>query len=284
MWAELSVDAPRRRLDRLSTLLFSLGAAGLQEDWRAGETPAPRQPWDDGPEPEPTVRLIVRAWFENPQQERIASAVTRDLGLDAGPVRWSPVPDTDWEAQFRASFPVLEISPRITIAPPWDPRPGAIIVEPGQGFGTGQHPTTRAALTAIDELAAPGGSCLDVGSGSGILAIAAARLGMIARGIDVDPVAVVDADGNAARNDVQVAFSTTPIPDAEPADLVVANLHAELLVRFAADLVRLTGRDLVLAGILADREATVTAVFGGLALVGRAVDGEWVCLRYRRVG
>lgn len=282
MWAELSVDAPRRRLDRLSTLLFGLGAAGLQEDWRPGETPAPRQPWDDGPDPEPTARLIVRAWFEDPDQETIATAVTRDLGLEAGPMRWAPVPDTDWEAQFRASFPVLEISPRVTIAPPWDPRPGAIIVEPGQGFGTGHHPTTRAALIAIDDLAEAGRTCLDVGSGSGILAIVAAKLGMIARGVDVDPVAVVDADGNAARNDVTVAFSTTPIPDAEPADLVVANLHAELLVRYAADLVRLTGTRAVLAGILADREATVTAAFAGLTLERRDVDGEWVCLRYRR--
>ena len=93
---------------------------------------------------------------------------------------------------------------------------------------------------------------------------------------------MTDAAANAARNGVDVPFSTTPVDDAAPADLVVANLHAELLTGLSAGLLRATRRWLVMAGILADREARVIAAYqGALDLVHREVDGEWVSLRWK---
>ncbi len=282
MWWEVAVDVARRRFDRVSGALFGAGASGVQEEHRPGEAPAPRQPWDTGPAPKATERVIVKAWFEDPDRERITATVAALAGLDAGPTRWSPVPEVDYEQSWKANFPVLEVSPRITVAPPWDARPGAVIIEPGQGFGTGHHPTTRMALRAIDALARPGATCLDVGCGSGVLAIAAARLGLTASGFDVETTAISDAIKNAERNGVAVSFRADTIDHAAPADLVVANLHAELIVMLAADLLRVTTADLVLAGILADREGLVTTALSELVLVERYVDGEWVGLHYRR--
>lgn len=284
MWWELSVDVSRKRLDRVSAWMFEQGAAGVQEEHRPGEAPPPRQPWDRGPEAPPTARLILKGWFEDPDREAVTARIAREAGLDAGPIRWSVVPEEDWERSWRAHFPVVEVSPRIVLAPPWDPRPGALILEPGQGFGTGQHPTTRAALRAIDDLARPGGTCLDVGCGSGVLAIAAARLGMAASGNDVEDSAVAEAAKNAERNGVVATFTTAPLASLPPADLVVANLHAELIVALAADLRRVTRSWLVLAGVLADREAQLDGCFPGWTVAHREVDGEWVSLRLRPPG
>ena len=282
MWWEVAIDVARRRFDRVSDALFGAGAAGVQEEHRPGEAPPPRQPWDQGPLAKATERVLVKAWFEDPDRERVTAQLGSSGGLDAGPLRWSAVAEVDWEESWKANFPVLEISPRITIAPPWDPRPGAVIIEPGQGFGTGHHPTTRMALRSIDALAQPGATCLDVGCGSGVLAIAAARLGMVASGFDVEEPAIGDAIKNAARNGVAVAFRADTIDHATPADLVVANLHAELIVALARDLVRVTSADLVLAGVLADRETLVTDALRELVLVERFVDDEWVGLHYRK--
>jgi ribosomal protein L11 methyltransferase len=285
-WHELTVDLPRGLVDRASGVLFSLGAAGLQEDWLPGEAPPPRQPWDRGPAAPLPALQRVRTWFEDPDRDAINARLVAALP-EARPA-WSAVAEQDWEESWKQHFPVLEVSPRLVVAPPWEASPGALIVEPGQGFGTGHHPTTRAVLRAVDALA-PGGArdqglttALDVGCGSGILAIAAARLGLTAAGMDIDPVAVDDARRNAERNGVDVEFSTTPVERCAPADLVLGNLHAELAAHLAPGLLQVTRRWLVLAGILADREGLVREAFVSLELVEREADGEWLCLWYRR--
>jgi len=270
---------PRGDLDVVSGRLFALGAAGLQEDHLPGETPPPRQPWDQGPLPAATPRIVLRAWFENPDTQSIDAHLT-DIRADLG---WSAVPDTDWEVAWRAGFTPIHVSERLVIAPPWDAPEGALIISPGQGFGTGSHPTTLQMLRAIDALAPGLRSALDIGCGSGILALAAASMGLDARGIDIEEAAVADAVANAHRNRLSASFTTTPISEVEePADLLLANLHAELIQQYASDLVRLTGTWLILAGILESREAMVLAAMKPhLELQSRDQDGEWVSLRYR---
>lgn len=280
-WVALELPGlPRTQLKAVSERLFALGASGLQEDDLPGQAPPPRQPWDKGPRPKPPPALLLRAWFEEPDRPAIEAALA-DLGL---PLRWEDVEEVDWEARWRESFKPLRISDRLTVAPPWDAPAGAVLIEPGQGFGSGEHPTTQQALHALDALADGCETALDVGSGSGILALAAAHLGLQVRGVDVEESAVRDAQANAARNGLEVPFSTTPVARlTDPADLVLANLHAELIVALAADLVRLTGRWLVLAGILEDRERLVRERLDPeLTLAHREQDGEWVSLRYRR--
>lgn len=272
------VGVPRRRLDELSGRLFALGATGLQEDWMEGQAPPPRQPWDPpGPDPEPDP-LVVSAWFEDPDRAAIDAVVAR-----YGSVAWEEVEDVDWEAQSRAGFPPLEVAPGFWLAPPWDAPPGALVIDPGRGFGTGHHPSTRTALRLLLRAPIqPGGTALDVGCGSGVLALAAERLGLRAIGIDVEEPAVRDAEANARLNGLIAQFSTTPLARVPGAfDVVLANLHAELVVALAAELIARTGGALIVAGVLADREPLVHAALGPrLRPVDREVEDEWVAIRW----
>jgi ribosomal protein L11 methyltransferase len=290
MTAELRLPAlARRRVERVSALLFELGALGLQEAWLPGEAPEPLQPWDEGPPPPEPERVVLIAWFDEssaPGPDR--AAIERRLRPLTGPVvpEWGSAPEVDWEQSWKDSFPPIVVSERLTVAAPWNAPPGALIVEPGQGFGTGHHLTTLQALRALDALTPESHdlqTAIDVGCGSGILAIVAAARGMRVIGVDVEEAAIREAAENAARNGLTGHFSTEPVSAlAEPADLVLANLHAELVRALAADLVRLTGRWLVVAGILQDREAIVHEALSGLLLAQRAAEEGWVSLVYRR--
>ena len=284
-WVELQlVGVPRKGVRALSQRLFRLGTAGVQEDFLPGEAPPPRQPWDTGPPPPLPPRVLLRAWFEDPDR----AALDAELADVAAERQWHVVDEVDWENAWRARFAPIQVTDTIVIAPPWDAPPGALIIEPGQGFGTGQHPTTRQILTLLEPLArSPSmGSALDIGCGSGVLAIAAARLGLRVHGVDVEPEAVADARRNAERNEPLAApatFDTTPVQDLHnPVDIVLANLHAELLVSLSEHLLRVCGTHLLAAGILDDREGSVREALGELEVVERIVDGRWVALHLRR--
>lgn len=283
-WSELRVELPAAVAEPAQDILMDLGASGTQEDYPPGETPVPRQPWDEGPPPPPPARLLVKAWFEDPDREALVAAVRARLGRLRYGVQfeWADVEERDWDEAWKAGFPPIHVSDRLVIAPPWDPLPNAVLVEPGQGFGTGQHETTRQALRLLDRHADGHETALDVGCGSGVLALAAWRLGLSASGLDNDPVAVDDARANAARNGAPVEFRVGTASDGAPADLVLANLFAEVLVAERDALLLLTKRTLILAGILADREARVRAAYDAEAtLLDRDQDGEWVALVYR---
>lgn len=276
-WLEL-VTAPvrRERLESLSERLFALGAAGVQEDLPPGVTAVIHQPWDDGPPPEPSAEIVLKAWFEDPNADALRAALP---GLS---FTLADLEERDWAESWKENFPPLEISPRLRVSPPWAAQPGDVIIEPGQGFGTGQHPTTLGALRAVDRLAEECETALDIGCGSGVLALAAARFGCRVGGIDIDGPSIDEAIANAERNGVVANFSTDPIRKlTEPADLVLANLFAEVLVELAPHLQRLTRKHLVLAGILAEREHKVRDAFDPrMRLATRETDGEWVLLIY----
>lgn len=284
-WVELRLPIDREALEAASLALFEHGCAGLQED--EVEPRAPRQVWETGPEPPPPTRLLLRAWFQDPDRAAIEAALRVALNA-APPLDWTATPEVPWEDAWREGLEPLVVREgehELVIAPPWAPVPGALLIEPGQGFGTGEHPSTRAALRALLLLQREAADVLDVGAGSGILSLAAVRLGLRARGVDVEPEAVAEARRNAARNALQAEFSLTPLEQVrEPADLVLANLHAELLVHLAPELRRVARRHLVLAGILRDRETKVRAAFEGWGeLRWRAEDGaRWVALVYSR--
>ncbi len=285
-WRQLSVVVSRTRAELVCASLHAQGASGTQEDWIAGEAPPPRQPWDDGPAAPLPERALVHAWFEDADEAAVASGLARLLAVDtlAGPIEWEDVVEVDYEAQYRDSIKPLVISERLVICPPWDIRPGCLIIEPGQGFGTGDHPTTELALRVLNDAVKPGVRVLDVGAGSGILALAAVLLGGTAYGIDVDPDAVADAHRNAEKNALEVPFDTTRVEDVPGVwDIVVANVHAEILVTMAPALLARTGHLLVLGGILADREHLVREVFDDvLTLVKRDTLEDWVGLTYRK--
>jgi len=275
---ELQVLVPRREVETVSGVLFEQGAIGLQEDYLPGEAPVPRQPWDTGPLPPLPEQVLVRAWWEAQSRPDCAEAVHAALaGVEgAGLPRWVSVVDDGWAEGWRAQCKRVEVTETLAVAPPWAAEAGDLLIEPGMAFGTGEHPTTLSCLRAVDELAQAGLRCLDVGTGSGVLAIAAAQRGMEAWGIDIDPESIRAALGNAALNGVEIRADQTPLANVEGRyDLVVANLFAEVLVALSDDLKRVCGGHLAVAGVLSDRADGVVAALSPMKLHRRDDDGEW---------
>ncbi len=285
-WQLLRVTVPHAQVERFQTLLRDLGTIGVQEQPAGDEDWQVSQPWDEAPARPHRPELIeLLAYFDRDDDEDArASAVEHAASFVPGAtVQVGSMSEGDWEERWRSSFMPLEIAPGVVIAPPWEPRPGALIIEPGAAFGTGQHPTTLACLRAVARYAHPGQSLLDVGCGTGVLALLGAKLGMVAHGVDCDPLAVQASLANGRRNDLGCGFDTRSVRSLPGRyDLVVANIYAEELVRMAGDLRRLVGHRLVLAGILADRAHTVERAMSPLAPARKARDGDWVALEYLR--
>lgn len=280
-WMELRVIIPRTRMSALSDLAFALGATGVEEAEAPGSRRQYRQPWDTEDPPLPMF-CCFKTWFS----EEEAPAAAKALGeLASAEVELLEVREEDWEDSWKQHHHRIAISERLRVAPPWEAVPGDLVIPPGNAFGTGDHPTTLACLGAIDRLADQCHSCLDVGCGSGVLALAAASLGLKAQGIDIEPEAVKSAQENAHLNGLQAHFSGQGLETVQGNfDLVVCNLYAEVLVMLAPELLRLTQRHLVLAGILAEKaDRVIEALSPPLAVVERIQDGEWVSLHLERL-
>jgi ribosomal protein L11 methyltransferase len=211
------------------------------------------------------------------------------------------VPDEDWAARSQASLRAVRVG-RIVVAPPWDV-PGAgspsatasgrtpivIVIQPSLGFGTGHHATTRLCLAALQQYDVKGTTVIDVGTGSGVLAVAAFRLGasrVIA--IDNDADAAEAARENAARNDAAVDIRVGDVRALTLSrfDLVLANLTGALLVQSSARLQELiTGRgSMILSGFMASEEASVVAAYPRLRVVDRGQEDEWVSVTLQAEG
>lgn len=277
-WHALAVELPRPGVRPVTAALLALGATGLQEDVPEGVQVKYRQPWDRGPSPRAPRRVLLRAWFdERPDDDAVSGA----LGAWGSDPVWTVQAEQDWAEDWKQHFQPIRISDRLTVAAPWHNVPGALLIEPGNAFGTGEHPTTRSCLQAIDSLGQPGASLLDVGCGSGILALAGAKLGMVVRGVDIDPDAVTSARTAAALNHLAADFDTTPIGAVEGTyDLVVANLFAEVLQELAPEILRVSRGPIALAGILADRASMVRRAFASRSVLRDEEESGWVSLWY----
>jgi ribosomal protein L11 methyltransferase len=230
-----------------------------------------------------------RVFFRAPAQRDAARAALlsefRNALLDLSPI---DVPDEDWARRSQADLKAVRVG-RIVVAPPWDlvPQAGAapapdivIIIEPSMGFGTGHHATTRLCLELLQEIDVDGRRVIDVGTGSGILAIAAARLGASSvLALDHDPDALLNARENVARNGVTTVelreVDVTALV-APPAHVVLANLTAALLQRTADTLrgMAAPGGIAIVSGFGADELPSVSAAFGGR--VRRSIhEGDW---------
>jgi ribosomal protein L11 methyltransferase len=251
---------------------------------------------------DPTRPVTVRAYMAAQHAGDAVDRARRDLGhLQAfglrpiGELETRLVHEEDWAEAWKSHFPVLRVGRRLVIKPTWrehEATPDDVVtaLDPGMAFGTGLHPTTRLCLAAIEELADGGGLAgkrvLDVGCGSGILGIAAARLGANSvLGVDTDPIAVEATEANAALNGLvgSVTARRGTLPTAGgPFDVVLANLIATLLVDLSSELREstVTGGRLIASGIFVDREGEVESAFGraGLPVVSRWQETDWVAL------
>ncbi len=277
----LTLEVPLPRAEEVAADLFDEGAAGVE--LRDGEgTPMP-----GARVPSHGSALLV-AWF--PDRGAAADA----LAAHGGEV--AEVADEDWGEGWKKEFRPLDVG-RVRVRPSWiseAPPAGAVevVLDPGMAFGTGSHPTTSLCLAALSDLLAarPGASVLDVGTGSGILAIAAKKLGAgRVAGNDDDPKAVEVARENAAANGVGVELGLAPAGDiAGTFDLVLANILANTLVALAPELAAklAPGGVVLLSGILAAQEDEVRSAYAGQGLVpvagGDRRDGEWSLLALER--
>jgi ribosomal protein L11 methyltransferase len=225
-------------------------------------------------------------------REVTARLAAAGAGVDPAQVRAQPaMPEAEWRDAWKKYFHVTRVGPRVVIVPSWETHaaaPGEVVIDldPGMAFGTGTHASTRLVLERMQALAAAPRRVLDVGAGSGILAIAAAKLwpGAEVVAIDNDPIAVAACAENCAANRVTVACSETPVGDVPGTfDLVLANIQAHVLYALRDDLLARAadGGHLMLSGLLAAQAEGVVASFeetGGAARVTLGpdtIDPQW---------
>ena len=296
-WMELRWIVPRKMIDLASSFLFSIGAEGVQEDYLEGQRPAPQQPWDTGPLPEDPAEKYLISWWTLEQSKNLRENWQRYIQehnlhvLDLQEPIFVPYVSEDWSQKWTEHFQRHEISEHLVIAPPWLAQSGDIIIEPGIAFGTGEHPTTYSCLEALTEWIVEdekmqNQTCLDVGCGSGILALASAHLGMNAYGIDIEEDAIVAAYKNAKVNSLssKVHFDCCEIQKVKGTyPITVANLYAEVLVMLCDDILRLSSQKIALAGILVEKEHLVQDAYAPhCLLLRRKVEGDWVSLWFEK--
>jgi ribosomal protein L11 methyltransferase len=234
-----------------------------------------------------------RVFFRSPDQRDAAAAhLTASVAPHLLQVSAIDVPDEDWARRSQQNLTAIEAD-GLVVAPPWDVPRGTskpvIIIEPSMGFGTGHHATTRLCLRLLQALELRGARVIDVGTGSGVLALAAWKLGandVVA--IDNDPDALESARSNIARNGgataIDIICDDLHTLKLEPADVVLANLTAAVLVRYAAVLLKLARPDgyLILSGFAPDHLLPdIHPAFEGTRVVNGLAEGDWsaICLQ-----
>ncbi len=324
-WLEVSVPVDQEAVESASEILAHFGYAGgvvIEPAWTSGS---------EGPEfrYDPIRPVTLRTYLlldeqVEAQRRRIEEALWH-LGQmrPVGELQTCEVEEEDWANAWKQHYHVQHIGEHIKIVPSWleyNAQPGDIVLQldPGMAFGTGLHPTTQLCLQLVEYYVRPGLRTLDLGTGSGILAIAAAKLGALpVLALDNDPVAVEAARANAAHNHtpVQVALGSlgsgqhmghwlsgdfrtedhkkgstrdadAGVVETEPFGLIVANLIAKVLTILAKDLTAslAPGGILIGSGIIIERESEVVNALEAteLQLIERRCEGEWVALVYRK--
>lgn len=288
-WQELRLTTDSKQAEAYSDALFDLGALSVSIEDAAADTVDEKPIFGEPGEPVDQLwdNSIVLALFDvDMDVDAIVATAAATLKLAAPSYVIVNVADQDWVRLTQSQFDPIPISPRLWITPTWhecpDPAAVNIQLDPGLAFGTGSHPTTRLCLQWLDSNLAGGENVLDYGCGSGILAIAALKLGAgETDGVDIDAQAMIASKQNAEQNNVVGQFY---LPDAAPSktyDLVVANILTNPLKALAPLLAARcrSGGRLVLSGILAEQAHEIVAIYNEWFDFTAPAEFEgWVCL------
>ncbi len=290
-WLQLRLDTRPEQVEALEELMLASGAVAVTLEDNAdqpvlepgvGETPLWQQTRLTGLYSADTNMAAVLAQFPT------------SLTAHSEP-RVEILEDKDWEREWIKHYQAMRFGERLWVCPSWlePPEPGAVnlLLDPGLAFGTGTHPTTAMCLSALDGLPLEGRSVVDYGCGSGILAVAALKLGATqALGVDNDPQALIATRENAVRNRLADTTLSVALPGADNitawqarADVVIANILAGPLLELSGTLLALArpGATLMLSGLLATQADELIAHYRqqGAALdVAAEIEG-WVCLQ-----
>jgi len=288
-WLSLTVNADAAYAESLSEALLEFGALSVDMHDADADTPQEQAIFGEPGEPSASLWLhnsVTALFAADAAVEDILLQASQAAGLQQSPPHQiSPLQDNDWVRLTQSQFDPIRISQRLWIVPTWHTAVDAaainIVLDPGLAFGTGSHPTTRLCLRWLDENIHGGETVLDYGCGSGILAIAAMKLGAgSAYGVDVDAQAVQSSRDNALANQVKADFS---LPDStlKPADVVVANILTnplKMLAPLLANATRQGGR-IVLSGVLSEQADDVMRVYAQWFNLNPAVmEDGWACL------
>lgn len=289
-WLCAILQTDEAAVEQLSDALLAAGALAVDVQdaaaGTAGEHPIFAEPGEPPAAGWRSNRVSALFAIDADLYVAVPSAL-RDAGLaPTTAFRVERVEDADWVRITQSQFQPLQITHRLWVVPSWHapPDPGAInvVLDPGVAFGTGAHPTTRLCLRWLDAVVTPDADVIDYGCGSGILAIAAMRLGAIrACGVDIDPQALQAARVNADQNGVVVNFTAAEEDGVEPAQIVVANILANPLTVLAPLLARLTGSGgrIALSGILEEQAGAVMEAYAAdFEMRKEDTDEGWVLL------
>jgi len=315
-WFEVTVFATEQSQEIIANYLHELGAGGvlIEESWSPDK---PRDTslgqWYDKPLNDiPAGYAYIRGYFpEDSDPDAVISELERllpglpEFGFDAGEYKLSvaEVDEEDWAHAWKKYFKPIAVSDRLTIKPTWEeyePREGELIIEldPGMAFGTGTHPTTALCLRTLESAISGGETVIDVGTGSGILAIGAVRLGASrVLAVDLDPVAVTSATQNVELNGLHdvievrqsdllgvlregEAASRAENAVRPPVDIVVANILAEIILLFISDVMEVLkpGGIYIASGIYKNKEADVEAALlaAGFDIIDKVREDDWI--------
>ena len=289
-WLQLRLDTHPAQVETLEQLMLATGAVAVTMEDNAdqpvlepgvGETPLWGHTRLTGLYPADTAMAGVLAAFP---PELLQQANQRVEILE----------DKDWEREWMQHYRPMPFGRRLWVCPSWmePPDPGAVnlLLDPGLAFGTGTHPTTALCLAELDGMALEGQCVVDYGCGSGILAVAALKLGArAALGVDNDPQALVATRDNAGRNGIAADVLEVALPGAydrtawsQRSGVVIANILAGPLAELSATLLGLLtpGGTLLLSGLLDTQAAGLCAHYAGRIALRVASEKEgWVCLR-----
>lgn len=274
-WLSVTIPGRRGALEAVENFLFELGCCGLEN-----------------------LENGVRAWFPEPWDERgIKRRLTRygeslmQMGADPLECTFSEIDREDWGEGWKKYFKPVTVGSRFLVRPPWESAPVPdrleIIINPALAFGTGTHETTQLVMELMEELAAPGCRVLDSGTGSGVLALAAVKLGAgSVTAFDIDPDALANAAENLALNGAQakVRLVHGGLADLPPQqyDLVLANINRHVLVSLIPHFVPFLkkGGSMILSGILIEEHEHLLAALSGAGFDIRQQrrKGEWEAL------
>ncbi len=303
-WAEVSIRTSHEATELVAEIFHDLGASGVViEDPELLNNYIDSGLWDytDIPRAEQTEVVTVKAYLlvDEELDDKLRSFEQRvkalvESGISGGPcaISWNEVQDEDWSESWKKYFHTEKVGGLIVIKPSWEEyeaSPDDIVVEidPGAAFGTGQHPTTALCIRELETLVKGGMTVFDVGTGSGVLAITAAKLGASkVTAMDYDPTAVRIAGENVRQNHVEniVATGRSDLLKSfeGKADIIVANIIADIILKLFDELeehLKPEGK-LVAGGIISERVADVTegALAHGFAIEKVVEDSGWAIL------